>query len=222
MPARCLNKVMLIGNLTRDPELRYTPSGSAVCSFGLATNRYWSTETGEKKEDAQFHRIVSWNKLAEICSQLLGKGDKIYLEGRLQTRQWTGADGVSRKTTEIVISDMILLRSRRGREGEEEIETPAEGALRAQAPTEEEVTEPAEEKEGKEKKEEGEGAGEGEGAVVAAADDALPEDKEKKGKKEKKEKEPETEEKEKPAEEEAEEGGEGEEEVEIPEDKTPF
>ena len=122
MPARCLNKAMLIGNLTRDPELRYTPSGSAVCSFGLATNRYWSTETGERKEDTQFHRIVSWNKLAEICSQLLGKGDKVYLEGRLQTRQWTGQDGVQRKTTEIVISDMILLRSQRGREDEEAVE----------------------------------------------------------------------------------------------------
>jgi len=111
--ARSLNKVVLIGNLTRDPELRYTPQGTAVCSFGLATNRQWVTESGEKKEDAEFHRIVAWNKLAEICSQLLAKGRKAYVEGRLQTRSWTGQDGNQRTSTEIVISDMIILDSRR-------------------------------------------------------------------------------------------------------------
>jgi len=107
--ARSLNKVQLIGNLTRDPELRYTPSGAAVCTIGLATNRQWVTEAGEKKEDAEFHRLVAWNKLAEICSQLLKKGRKIYVEGRLQTRKWQGADGNERQTTEIVINDMIIL-----------------------------------------------------------------------------------------------------------------
>jgi single-strand DNA-binding protein len=107
--ARSLNKVQLIGNLTRDPELRYTPSGAAVCTLGLATNRQWVTEAGEKKEDAEFHRLVAWNKLAEICSQLLKKGRKIYVEGRLQTRSWQGQDGNQRQTTEIVISDMIIL-----------------------------------------------------------------------------------------------------------------
>ena len=111
--ARSLNKVSLIGNLTRDPELRYTPQGTAVCTFGLATNRQWTTESGEKKEDAEFHRIVSWNKLAELCAQLLSKGRKVYVEGRLQTRSWTGKDEVQRTTTEIVISDMIILDSRR-------------------------------------------------------------------------------------------------------------
>jgi len=110
--ARSLNKVVLIGNLTRDPELRYTPQGTAVCTFGLATNRQWVTEAGEKKEDAEFHRLVSWNKLAEICSQLLSKGRKVYVEGRLQTRSWTGQDGNQRTSTEIVISDMILLDSK--------------------------------------------------------------------------------------------------------------
>lgn len=114
--ARSLNKVILIGNLTRDPELRYTPQGTAVCTFGLATNRQWTTESGEKKEDAEFHRLVAWNKLAEICSQLLKKGRKVYVEGRLQTRSWTGTDGAQRSTTEVVITDMILLDSRR--EGE--------------------------------------------------------------------------------------------------------
>lgn len=110
--ARSLNKVELIGNLTRDPELRYTPQGTAVCTFGLATNRYWTTESGEKKEEVEFHRIVAWNKLGELCGQLLGKGRKTYVEGRLQTRKWTGQDGAEHTTTEIVISDMIILDSR--------------------------------------------------------------------------------------------------------------
>lgn len=110
--ARSLNKVELIGNLTRDPELRYTPAGTAVCTFGLATNRQWTTDAGEKKEDAEFHRIVAWNKLAELCSQLLAKGRKVYVEGRLQTRRWTGQDGQERTTVEIVINDMIILDSR--------------------------------------------------------------------------------------------------------------
>lgn len=113
MPARSLNKVQLIGNLTRDPELRYTPQGTAVCTFGIATNRTWMTESGEKKEDTEFHRAVAWNKLGELCSQLLFKGRKVFVEGRLQTRQWTGQDGASRQTTEIVVSDMIILDSRR-------------------------------------------------------------------------------------------------------------
>lgn len=113
MSARSLNKATLIGNLTRDPELRYTPSGTAVCSFGLATNRSWTTESGEKKEETEFHRIVSWNKLAELCSQLLTKGRKVYVEGRLQTRSWQGQDGQQRTTTEIVIEDMIILDPRR-------------------------------------------------------------------------------------------------------------
>jgi len=113
MATRSLNRVQLIGNLTRDPELRYTPQGTAVCTFGLATNRFWTTESGEKKEETEFHRIVSWNKLAELCSQLLVKGRKIYVEGRLSTRTWTGQDGAQRTTTEVVIDDMILLDSRR-------------------------------------------------------------------------------------------------------------
>ena len=112
--ARSLNKATLIGNLTRDPELRYTPQGTAVCTFGVATNRQWTTESGEKKEDVEFHRVVAWNKLAELCSQLLGKGKKVYVEGRLQTRNWTGKDEVKRSTTEVVINEMIILDSKRG------------------------------------------------------------------------------------------------------------
>ncbi len=111
--ARSLNRVQLIGNLTRDPELRYTPSGSAVCSFSVATNRSWTTDTGEKKDEVEFHRIVAWNKLAELCSQFLTKGRKVFVEGRLLTRSWNAQDGTQKQTTEIVINDMILLDSRK-------------------------------------------------------------------------------------------------------------
>ena len=117
MAARSLNQVQLIGNLTRDPEMRYTPSGTAVCTFGIATNRQWVTESGERKEDVEFHRIVAWQKLAEICSKFLLKGRKAYVQGRLQTRSWKGQDGNDRQTTEIVIDDMIILDSRGREEG---------------------------------------------------------------------------------------------------------
>ncbi len=116
--ARSLNKVILIGNLTRDPELRYTPQGTAVATFGLATNRQWKTEAGEQKEETEFHRIVVWDKLAEICAQMLKKGKRTYVEGRLQTRSWQAQDGTQKQTTEIVISDMILLDYKRADEGQ--------------------------------------------------------------------------------------------------------
>ncbi len=121
MATRSLNRVQLIGNLTRDPELRYTPQGVAVCTFGVATNREWTIESGEKKEEAEFHRVVAWNKLAEICNQFLTKGRKVFVEGRLQTRQWEAQDGVKRQQTEIVASDMIILDSR-DKVGEEDRE----------------------------------------------------------------------------------------------------
>jgi single-strand DNA-binding protein len=145
MAARSLNKVQLIGNLTRDPELRYTPQGTAVCSFGVATNRYWVTDAGEKREDTEFHRIVAWNKLAELCSQLLFKGRKVFVEGRLQTRQWTAQDGTPRQTTEIVISDMIILDSKRA-PGEEmtEVVVPEEPTVAPEeAPAEVAAGQPA-------------------------------------------------------------------------------
>lgn len=110
--ARSLNKVQLIGNLTRDPELRYTPTGTAVCTFSLATNRSWTTDSGEKHDETDFHRIVAWRKLAEICSQYLVKGKKAYVEGRLSTRNWTAQDGSQKSTTEVVIDDMIILDSK--------------------------------------------------------------------------------------------------------------
>jgi single-strand DNA-binding protein len=138
MASRSLNKVMLIGNLTRDPELRYTPAGVPVCSFGLATNRSWTTQSGDQKEDAQFHQIVAWNRLAELCSQLLRKGRKIYVEGRLQYREWVGSDGNKRQRTEIIISDMMLLDSRRPvGEGEEQLDVELDKAAEYAAPSEE-------------------------------------------------------------------------------------
>ncbi|MCE7897885.1 MAG: single-stranded DNA-binding protein [bacterium] len=113
MSSRSLNKVMLIGNLTRDVDVRYTPSGTAVATFGLATNRSWSAgEGGDRQEETQFHRIVAWSKLAEICGQLLFKGRRIYVEGRLQTRKFTGQDGQQREITEIVAENMMILDTR--------------------------------------------------------------------------------------------------------------
>lgn len=128
--ARSLNRVQLIGNLTRDPELRYTPTGTAVCTFGLATNRSWTTETGEKKEETEFHKIVAWNKLGELCSQLLTKGRKVYVEGRLAYRKYTNKDGVEKDSTEIVIDDMMVLDSRREGAGSFESSEPAKSAVR--------------------------------------------------------------------------------------------
>ncbi len=108
--ARSINMAVVLGNLTRDPELRYTPAGHAVCNFGVATNRVWKTAEGERKESAEFHNIVAWNRLAEICSQYLTKGQKVYIQGRLQTRTWEGKDGNRRSRTEIVANDMVMLQ----------------------------------------------------------------------------------------------------------------
>jgi single-strand DNA-binding protein len=116
MAARSLNKVLLIGNLTRDPEMRYTNSGTPVVTFGMATNKSWKDSDGETKELAEFHNLVAWNKMAEICQQLLAKGMKVYIEGSLNTRSWEGDDGVTRYKTEIRVDEMILLDSK-GKEG---------------------------------------------------------------------------------------------------------
>lgn len=109
MASRSWNRIELIGNLTRDPEMRYTPSGTAVVTFGIATNRYYTTSDGEKKEETDFHRLVAWNKLAEICNQFLKKGIKVFISGRLQYREWESQDGQKRRDAEITIEDMIIL-----------------------------------------------------------------------------------------------------------------
>lgn len=104
-----LNKVMLIGNLTRDPEMRFTTSGQSVATFSIATNRRWKSNSGEMKDEAQFHEAVAWGKLAEITEQFLKRGGRVYIEGRLQNRSWEAQDGTKRNKTEIVVSDIILL-----------------------------------------------------------------------------------------------------------------
>ena len=129
MASRSLNKVTLIGNLTRDPELRYTPQGTAVSQFGLATNRDWTTAQGERKEEVQYHRIIAWSKLAELCSQLLVKGSKVYVEGRIVYRSFEGKDGVQRNITESVMDNMIVLSGKSTgakASGEENSEVPVE------------------------------------------------------------------------------------------------
>ena len=115
--AKDLNKAMIIGNLTRDPEVKTTPTGQQVASMGVATNRQWKNQQGEKQEAAEFHNVVVWGKLAEICGQYLAKGRRAYFEGRLQTDTWEAQDGSKRSKTQIVADDMILLDSRGAQQG---------------------------------------------------------------------------------------------------------
>ncbi|MCK5616823.1 single-stranded DNA-binding protein [Candidatus Pacearchaeota archaeon] len=104
-----VNKVILVGNLCRDPKLRHTKTGTAVASFSLATNERWKGKDGNKEEKTEFHRIVAWGKLGEICAEYLSKGKQVYIEGRLQTREWEDTDGNKKQTTEIVASNMTML-----------------------------------------------------------------------------------------------------------------
>lgn len=137
--AYSLNRAQVIGNLTRDPELRYIPSGRPVVSFGVATNRRWKDQSGEVKEDAQFHDIVAWGKLAEICNQILKKGNKVYVEGRLQTRSWEAADGSKRQRTEIIMDNFVALTPKGA-----PIEGEALEPEMIEAPTEKESAKPTE------------------------------------------------------------------------------
>ena len=144
MSSRSMNRVLLIGNLTRDPELKYTPAGTAVCTFGIATNRSWTTADGQTKEDTQYHRIVAWQKLAELCGKLLLKGRKVYLEGRITYRSFVGKDGLQRNITEIVLDDFIVFGDgRRATEGavEEVQDKKTEGVSQNPAPVETPVKE---------------------------------------------------------------------------------
>jgi single-strand DNA-binding protein len=118
--AKSLNKAMLIGNLTRDPELKHTANNNAVCSFSIATNRDWVSKDGEKQSDVEYHNITAWGKLAEICGQYLNKGSKVYVEGRLQTRKWEGADKVEKRSTDVVIDNMIMMNSLSDQSGSNE------------------------------------------------------------------------------------------------------
>lgn len=116
---RSVNKVILIGNVTRDPELKKTANGQSIVTFGLATNREWVTSDGEKHSLAEYHNVVAWGKLAEICQQYLKKGKLIYTEGYLKTRSWDSPEGAKIFKTEIVIYDMIMLGKRPREEGED-------------------------------------------------------------------------------------------------------
>lgn len=130
-----LNRATILGNLTRDPEVKQLASGQTVCTFGVATNRNWVDQSGVKQEKAEFHNIVAWGKLAEILGQYLSKGRKVYVEGRLQTRDWEGQDGVKRYRTEIVVENAIILGPAGGASGS--------GALSTVAPIDEPAVDPA-------------------------------------------------------------------------------
>ena len=124
--AGSVNKVILIGRLGRDPEVRYTPSGMPVANFSVATSENWNDKQGQKQERTEWHRIVVWGKLAELCGQYLAKGRQVYLEGRLQTRQWDDRDGKKKFTTEVVAREVTFLGGR-GEAGEGKRAPAAEG-----------------------------------------------------------------------------------------------
>ncbi len=123
--ARGLNKVMVIGNLGRDPEMRYMPSGRPVTSFSVATTRSWTNANGERREETEWFNVVAWGNLAEICKQYLRKGQQVYIEGRIQTRNWEDNERRKRFRTELVANEMIMLGSRR--EASETVESADEG-----------------------------------------------------------------------------------------------
>ncbi|HLD56230.1 MAG TPA: single-stranded DNA-binding protein [Candidatus Omnitrophota bacterium] len=120
-----LNRVMLIGNLTRDPELRYIPSGQGVTTFTVAVNRTYVANTGEKKEEVSFIRVVVWGKRAEVCHEYLRKGSPVFVEGRLQSRSWDGPDGTKRSTIEVVAQNVQFLGRGTGAKAEPASEIPA-------------------------------------------------------------------------------------------------
>jgi len=121
-----VNKAIIVGHLGKDPELKYTQSGTPVANFSIATNENWVDKSGNKQERTEWHRIVVWGKLAEICGEYLSKGKQVYIEGRLRTRSWQDRDGHTRYTTEITASDMVML-GKAGGEKFEESEAPAPG-----------------------------------------------------------------------------------------------
>lgn len=116
---RSVNKVIIIGNLTRDPEMRQTPNGQNVTTFGIATNREWVTKEGDRKNSAEFHECVAWAKLAEICGQYIKKGNLVYVEGYLKTRSWETEEGIKKFKTEVVVQDMIILEKRKNSEDDD-------------------------------------------------------------------------------------------------------
>lgn len=116
--SRGLNKVMIIGHLGRDPEMRYTPSGRPVTTFSVATSRSWNTTDGGKRNETEWFNVVAWGNLAEICKQYLSKGQQVYIEGRLQTRRWEDDDGNRRSSVEIVAREMVMLGEKKKKGGQ--------------------------------------------------------------------------------------------------------
>ncbi len=149
--SRSLNKVMLIGNLTRDPVIKTTTNGSKVCTFGLATNSTWKNAEGEVQERTEFHNIVAWNKLAEICEQILSTGVKVYVEGELRTRVWDDENGQRHYRTEIKIDDMQVLDDKKRRAENEDSASKQEEVKPEEEKTEDKDTETEEEKPKEEK-----------------------------------------------------------------------
>lgn len=134
--SRGLNKVMLIGNLGRDPEMRYTPSGRPVTTFTVATTRSWNTVDGERHAETEWFNIVAWGNLAEICKQYLTKGQQVYIEGRLQTRKWEDKEGNKHFTTEIVSTEMMMLGDRKDAQHGAEASAETEWKRRGNQPEE--------------------------------------------------------------------------------------
>lgn len=129
-----LNKVMLIGSLGRDPEIRYMPNGDAACNLSVATSESWKDKSGEKQERTEWHRISMFGKLAEIAGQYLAKGSSVYLEGKLQTRKWTDKDGVDKYTTEIIADRMQMLGGKEQRQGQQQEQRKESQPIRQQRP----------------------------------------------------------------------------------------
>lgn len=128
--ASSLNKVMIIGNVGRDPELRYTPDGTPTTKFSVAVSRFWKTPDGEQKEETEWFNVVTWRKLAETCSNYVYKGQKVYVEGRLQTRKWTDPQGIEKRFVDLVANQVVFLGKPKGAasgEGDETAAPPEEG-----------------------------------------------------------------------------------------------
>ena len=127
--SRGLNKVMIIGHLGRDPEMRYTPSGRPVATFSVAVSRSWNSSSGERRSETEWFKIVAWGNLAEICKKYLNKGQQVYIEGRLQTRRWEDKEGQQRTSVEVVANEMTMLGDRRDKSQDDSAifdETPPE------------------------------------------------------------------------------------------------
>jgi len=132
-----VNKVIIVGNLGRDPEVRYTPNGAAICNVSIATTRTWkSKDSGERQEETEWHRVVFYDRLAEVAGEYLKKGRSVYVEGRLKTRKWTDKDGADKYTTEVIASEMQMLGGRDSGSSSDDGSTESEGkgAARRSAP----------------------------------------------------------------------------------------